>query len=270
MNEISPSQPTPKTPKVLFLLGGGCASLAMFAFCVMLFAVILPANRTAREEARKEEALAYVEQGDTYFFKNNDYAAALLAYQKAIELDPKNVHAFVGLGNVYAVQGMFSKAIENYNQALELDPTSTYAYYNRGTTYLDSNQYEAALSDFNAAYSYGAELADLFYHRAFVQDKLGKFENAYNDYLKYLELDLDDNEWTRYACDRVNWLAFWNSDSFGEAFLSFFFQPCTRFPVTYTTDTQTYNGYEEPEEVCYFIPPRDRMGADFMCKEVGE
>ncbi|MCB9136666.1 MAG: tetratricopeptide repeat protein [Anaerolineales bacterium] len=258
------SKITTNQKKLLVLGVSGCSILCSILFC----AIVLVLFRPESQASRQERAAEYVQAGDSYFFDEKDNDAAKKAYQEAIRLDPDNVNAYVGLGNVYDVEGSFKLALENYDKAIELDSTSAYAYYNRGITYQRQNQYELALGDFNAAYHHGIRSAQLFYNRAFVQDKTGKLDGAYADYLNFLELDRGDSEWTRYACDRVNWLAFWNADSIGQAFLGLLFQPCTRFPVTYTTDTQTYDGYEEPEKECYFLPPRGSQGADIVCQDV--
>jgi tetratricopeptide (TPR) repeat protein len=47
-------------------------------------------------------------------------------FKKAIELNPKNEEAYIGLGEVYQTKGEFSQAEELFKKAVELDP-----YYDR-------------------------------------------------------------------------------------------------------------------------------------------
>jgi Flp pilus assembly protein TadD len=48
--------------------------------------------------------------------------SALTQFQKAIELDPDNVEAYVYLGKIHAEQDRRDEARKLYEKALELDP----------------------------------------------------------------------------------------------------------------------------------------------------
>src|SRR5262249_51101192 len=51
-----------------------------------------------------------------------DYQDALLAYDKAVHLDPKYFHIFNERGNVYSRLKKHDQAIKDYTKALELRP----------------------------------------------------------------------------------------------------------------------------------------------------
>ncbi len=51
-------------------------------------------------------------------------------------------------GSVYSKSGEHPKSIEAYAKAIELDPQGTYAYYNRGNTYRKIGKYQEAINDY--------------------------------------------------------------------------------------------------------------------------
>ena len=64
---------------------------------------------------------------DSYRFKE-----AVEAYQKALELDPKNVDVRVDMGTCYRNIGRPEKAVEEYRKAIALDPNHVNAHRNLG------------------------------------------------------------------------------------------------------------------------------------------
>ena len=52
-------------------------------------------------------------------------------------------------GNYYSDNGDDIKAIANYNRAVELDPKDIYSYNNRGLSYINLGKYESAIADFS-------------------------------------------------------------------------------------------------------------------------
>lgn len=59
-----------------------------------------------------ELGLRYVSEGD--------YEAAIIAFTAAIEIDPMQAEAYIGLADVYTAQGDTDKAMETLQQAMEL------------------------------------------------------------------------------------------------------------------------------------------------------
>jgi len=60
------------------------------------------------------------------------YAEAIIAYQRALELDPSNVDVRVDMGTCYRNLGQAEKALEIYDKALQINPLHAYANRNRG------------------------------------------------------------------------------------------------------------------------------------------
>mgnify|MGYP002630134220 CR=1 FL=1 len=112
-------------------------------------------------DARPDEAAPRVKRGMYYLWRTFEYGKALEDFDKALELDPNNVVAYVGRADVHTGRDSRfydpRKALEDTNKAIELDPKSSDAYRMRG---------------------------DLPGHPGFAD-----FGNAFEDYKKALELN---------------------------------------------------------------------------------
>ena len=97
---------------------------------LLLMTIVLLACGKSTEEQIAEQ----LELGQRYLAEMN-YEEAVVAFQKVIELDDRNVDAYLGLGQVYERQaeaavagsreeatGCYEKAAEAYEKVLELDP----------------------------------------------------------------------------------------------------------------------------------------------------
>ncbi len=76
-----------------------------------------------------------------------DYAESLMLYDKVIELEPHNSHAFLNKGNVLDILGNYADAIKCYDSAIECDPYNAEAWYNRGMTLKKIGAVEEGLCD---------------------------------------------------------------------------------------------------------------------------
>jgi tetratricopeptide (TPR) repeat protein len=54
------------------------------------------------------------------------YDEALADFNRALELDPKDVWALAGRGKTYRKMGRYDEALADYDRALELDPKDPY------------------------------------------------------------------------------------------------------------------------------------------------
>lgn len=74
----------------------------------------------------------------------DNYNAALTAFEKAVELDPKNSESLHGLAWAWTMFHRFAKAIELANQAIEVDPTDPFAYGVLVDSYVELGKYKQA------------------------------------------------------------------------------------------------------------------------------
>jgi tetratricopeptide (TPR) repeat protein len=79
------------------------------------------------------------------------YIYASGAYQKSIEIDPKNAIAHNNLGVVYTSLAIYSFAITEFTEAIRLKPDYQEAYGNLGIAYIKSDKTEKAAETFEEA-----------------------------------------------------------------------------------------------------------------------
>jgi len=69
---------------------------------------------------------------------------AILAYRRAIEIDPRDARAMVNLGNLHALRQEFAVSQTFYRKAVETDPHLALAHYNSHLAHLEAFHLEAA------------------------------------------------------------------------------------------------------------------------------
>ncbi|MDT5294762.1 MAG: hypothetical protein QOJ76_1642 [Acidobacteriota bacterium] len=120
-------------------------ALAQINLAVALF------NESDPEGARREAAAAAVlapEAPQPYYIlgliakSQNRPDDAIDAFRRVLRLDPDDVGANVGLGQVYAQQRKYAEAIAAFRIALAAEPYNGTALYNLGTALLRSNRRE--------------------------------------------------------------------------------------------------------------------------------
>ena len=80
-----------------------------------------------------------------------DAVGAATNFKKALELDAKNVHAIIGMGEVALRQGLFGDAMAHLKKAAKLAPKSSRVFTLLGEAYLNSGNHSAAADNFKKA-----------------------------------------------------------------------------------------------------------------------
>ncbi|MDP1845623.1 MAG: tetratricopeptide repeat protein [Candidatus Moranbacteria bacterium] len=88
--------------------------------------------------------------GDVYA-RQKDYAKAIEEFQKAIDINPNYADAYHNLGNTYQTIGENDKAVEYFQKALELNPQLWQSYQNLAAIYFNAEQYDLALENIKKA-----------------------------------------------------------------------------------------------------------------------
>ncbi|MCX6762341.1 MAG: tetratricopeptide repeat protein [Candidatus Moranbacteria bacterium] len=81
--------------------------------------------------------------GDVYA-RQKDYAKAIGEFKKAIEINSNYADAYHNLGNTYQQMGQLDLAIENYQTALEINPKLWQSYQNLAAIYFNRGQFDLA------------------------------------------------------------------------------------------------------------------------------
>ncbi len=79
---------------------------------------------------------AWIELGNDYF-DSHQAARSIQAYAKALALDPKNPNVLTDQGVMYRQAGDFPKALANFEKAAKLDPAHAQSQYNIGIVYAE-------------------------------------------------------------------------------------------------------------------------------------
>jgi tetratricopeptide (TPR) repeat protein len=83
--------------------------------------------------------------------KEGQYDRAIIDYDEAIRLNPKDAWAFYYRGTAYNAKKNYDRAIPNFSDAIRLDPKNARAFYNRGEAYYATEDHDRAISDYGEA-----------------------------------------------------------------------------------------------------------------------
>ncbi len=169
----------------------------------------------------------YGELGDDFYDKN-DFDNALLNYNKAIQLNPRDARVYVRRGFIYHYTGEVAKAYEDYETAIGLDSalnnedyikcvnfdsgsddpnpgiracTSTInefpgfglAYFIRGEIYYNSENDTSALQDFNKSIALYPDFADSYVYRGLIYSLTDRDNLAITEFTKAIQLFGENN-----------------------------------------------------------------------------
>jgi tetratricopeptide (TPR) repeat protein len=137
-----------------------------------------------------------IKQGDAYLQKKH-WQKAIACYQKAIELNPHYVDAYLRLGEVFNDRGHKDKAIVCYQKVIRLQPDNDRAHHNLGDLLNFQQRWEEAIS----AYRHAIELnSDFSWSHNNLGDALLKLElwqEAASCFRRAIELN-PDFVWSHY------------------------------------------------------------------------
>ena len=136
---------------------------------------------------RQLQARAWFSVGYLHGEEEN-WEAALDAYNEAIRLKPDYVVAYNNRGNAKDILGQYEAALADYNEAIRLNPDYAYAYNGRGIAKNNLGQHEAALADYNEAIRLKPDMAESYNNRSIVESALGRYEAALADLDKAIRL----------------------------------------------------------------------------------
>ena len=114
--------------------------------------------------------------------------AALLAYQRAIELDPALLDAQINYGCLLHEAGRLAEAEEAYRRALQPCRNAPAVFFNLAAVLEDLGRKEDAVSAYNDALKADPRLADCHYNLALLYEDLGKPKDAIRHMAQYRKL----------------------------------------------------------------------------------
>ena len=88
---------------------------------------------------------AYLAQGYSHYYGEDDYDSAIASFEKASSLSPNNSDVFRALGLIYRRKGEWQRSLDYLRQATELDPRNTLFLSDLEGILSGLRQYSAAL-----------------------------------------------------------------------------------------------------------------------------
>lgn len=125
-------------------------------------------------------AQMYARKGDT---------KALEYFDKAAKLDSTSSEAMYAKSMFLQENGKIDQAITNYQKLIEQDPQNKDAFYNLGYIYYNQNELKKAYQHFDLATKMDPVFAKAYYMRGLCAEKMGKANEAKNDYNKAITFD---------------------------------------------------------------------------------
>ena len=133
----------------------------------------------------------YFSQGIKYH-ENKEYNRAIVAYSKAIELDPDHHKAYHNRGLIYSSREDFDKALADFDMSIQLNPDDPVSYHVRGKEYGSQRNFEKALADFNRAIFLNPNDEVFYRDRGLTYAVQEKYSQAIADFSQAIELNPND------------------------------------------------------------------------------
>jgi TonB family protein len=115
---------------------------------------------------------------------------------------PPDFAFYQNRANANFVMGEYDAAIVDYNKAIELNPKEPTVYFSRGIAHFNNKSFIPAIADFDKVIELDPKEAMAYFKRGNALEKTGNFEKAMTDYQKAVELD-PDNEPAKTALQKL-------------------------------------------------------------------
>jgi protein O-mannosyl-transferase len=113
------------------------------------------------------------------WFKKGNFAKADTEYTKAIQMDPSAVVAYVKRGTLYADNlGLFDQALDDFHTALQLDPANKEAALGVGYCFYRKDMPAEAIRAFDNAIEMDTSDGRLYYFKALALVRASRFREA--------------------------------------------------------------------------------------------
>lgn len=115
---------------------------------------------------------------------------------------PPDFAFYQNRANANFVLGEYDAAIVDYNKAIELNPKESSVYFSRALAHFNNKSFNPAIADFDKVIELAPDEAMAYFKRGAALEKVGNFEKALKDYQKAVQLDAD-NEPAKTALERL-------------------------------------------------------------------
>ena len=146
---------------------------------------------------------------------------SIIAYDKAIKINPMNSDAWIEKGLAFRDLGKSNEAIAAFDNAIEINPQNFNAWFQKGFVLINSNKNDEALAAYEKSIEIDPKNSPAWYDKGNALSNLGKYDEAIKAYDKAIELDprnslaWNDKAWNDkgFALEKLN--------KFGEALAAY-------------------------------------------------
>ncbi len=129
---------------------------------------------------------------------DKDYQGAIENYNKAIELNPRFVEAYLKRGEMRYKLGDDRLTLKDCNEALRLNPDLAQAYYYQGRARYRLGYTQSAIEAYTQAIAREPDQGQAYYHRGLANNDVKEFALAIQDLQKAAELFSEQGDRTGY------------------------------------------------------------------------
>jgi len=116
------------------------------------------------------------------------YEKALEDYRRALDLEPRNIDAFLGIAGAYDKLDMPEKAVEAFNRAINLDPAYYWPYQLQGVFFYYRGRYPEAAEQFQRVIERAPGMFKPYSNLGATLMDLGKYDEAEQALMQSLKL----------------------------------------------------------------------------------
>lgn len=136
-----------------------------------------------------QRRVGYLVYRGTAYSKLNENTEALLDFEEALRLDPKNVTALIWRAWFRIGAKNFDGGLDDCRQALAVDPNQPDVFMAMGHAHVGKEDFEKAAGAYGRAFELDGGLAEAVWLRARCYNAIGENKKALADFSKAAELD---------------------------------------------------------------------------------
>lgn len=131
--------------------------------------------------------------GDVFSYYDPDQA--LKDYQKAVEINPENAHAYSGMAGIYYDQGKYEKNLEMAEKAHDLSPWDPSLQHNYANALYGAERYKDAVVQYEDITSWDPQFIGAYHDLAQLYRLIGDLDSSQLHYVRFIAM-LEDEEVT--------------------------------------------------------------------------
>lgn len=187
--------------------------LVMIIIIVLAWlAILIKHNQLQREAAQKKPSTLDALKKAADSFSKGNYVEAIRLYKNAMESEPENYGAHIGLGQSYIQLGIYDEAIKTFGKSKQLDYHDFRTYYGLGLAYYRMEEYNKAYENFRIAYNLNPNDKAVVSYLINTQNSAGLYDDAIKLSSEKLKKDANNSHYYRKIA-----IAYFLKNNLGEA-----------------------------------------------------